>query len=129
MFRPLAIAGIILSMAIGSLVPVAVTAKDSSLKPGTRRYADGTVVRRNPDGSIETSDDSPIVQSWGGSPGKTSGAGSTRKKTARQARPRAKAARTAARRPANKAVRTGGGGGDVYVRRNADGSIETFDSD
>lgn len=90
-------------------LPAAPAPPRKAARPGTRTI-DGVRVRRNADGSIETFD--------AGSPGPAKPAGKRRPAASKpRSRPPARAGAQA---------RSAGG---VTVRRNADGSIETFDSD
>ncbi len=88
--------------------------------PYTHKYSDGTVVKRNPDGSIETS--SPeSTSSWGPSSG---GGGSSASRTKRAPR-KAQGQRQVSVRSSKPVVsKKAPSKGNVIIRRNADGSLD-----
>lgn len=128
--------------------------KSASPRAGSTRYSDGVMVRKNPDGSIETYDVSDAPVRTSGARGKTAAprAGLTRysdvtvkrnpdgtvetydavaaPSVLKKAAPRVQSGkRSAPKARAKNAPKARGSYGGVRVKRYPDGTIETFDSD
>lgn len=101
----------------GDSVPSRGRQRSSGVHKAVHKYSDGVTVKRNPDGTIETSDSTPNVRSGSGSKSRV-----LKNKNASRTKSSAK------HRVTNSKSRSRSNYGGVTVRKNADGSIETFDS-
>ncbi len=103
----------------GGSAPGCAPANSGSAKPYTKNMG-GVTVRKNSDGSIETFD-------GGGSAPRSTRSGSGVKSSGKKAVVRQAVGRRSTARRRQPSGGGGGGGGGVHVKKNADGSIETWD--
>ncbi|MGD9683825.1 MAG: hypothetical protein AB7W16_21880 [Candidatus Obscuribacterales bacterium] len=114
----------------GGGAPAGSSRRSAPAKSYVKKHGDGVVVKRNPDGSIETYDTSDSYYTRG-----ASGTSKTSRKPGARKRAAGKASHTGTKtgkKTGTKARAKAGAkrhrSGDVVIKRNADGSIETWDA-